>query len=107
MQLFHPDLLRVPEEESSPPFRSRLVHPVPKTALHKFKDIATCALAAKFGQMSEPSSLTTSSALEEHMFHLHSILSLDAMQLARDFFPSPKKSKECKSTSCPGAWHAD
>ena len=92
MQLLHPDLLRVPEEEPSPPFRSSLVHPVPKNALQKFKDATTCALAAKLGQMAEPSSLVTSSELEEHMCHLHSILSSDAMQLARDTRPFTKYS---------------
>ena len=101
MQLLHPDLLRVSEEEPSPPFRSRLVHPVPKTALHNFKDIATCALAAKFGQMSQPSSLTTSSALEDHMFHLHSILSLDAMQLARDTLPFTQEKQKMQKHFLP------
>ena len=91
MQLLHPDLLRVPEEEPSPPFRSSLVHPVPKNALHEFKDAATRTLAATLGQMAEPSSLVTSSALEEHICHLHSILSSDAMQLARDTLPFTKE----------------
>ena len=63
------------------------MHPLPKAALHTFKNTATCRLALKFDCLREPTVAHGSVELEEHMQMLHSLLSTDAMQLAKDILP--------------------
>ena len=87
MQLAHRDLLTVLHRDPAPPYRQRLIHPVPKAALHAFKDTATCKLALKFEHLTNLAEAHEAVELEEHMRLLHLLLSTDVMQLARDVLP--------------------